>query len=287
MTESSADRVLLEIEAERFAKEVGIPPCPTILVRFAAEIRSSDPDLRKIAGLIANDVGLSAAMLSMVNSPYYGLAKRATSVQQALSILGLRAGANIVTGLMLKFAFPTSENRLMQRFWDESSRTAAAVAGIASRLEGIKPDEAHTYVLFRDCGIPTMLRKFAVYGEVFEANRKKSGKQLIAVEDNRFRFNHAHVGFALARSWLLPDSMCKSILYHHQPELATTYCRDIEPADPRLVAFGILAEQIVALSAGGGLCPDWREYEEFVLDTLQITPEEIVVLMHDTEAIAA
>ena len=272
MTESSADRVLLEIEAERFAKEVGIPPCPTILVRFAAEIRSSDPDLRKIAGLIANDVGLSAAMLSMVNSPYYGLAKRATSVQQALSILGLRAGANIVTGLMLKFAFPTSESRLMQRFWDESSRIS---------------DEAHTYVLFRDCGIPTMLRKFAVYGEVFEANRKKSGKQLIAVEDNRFRFNHAHVGFALARSWLLPDSMCKSILYHHQPELATTYCRDIEPADPRLVAFGILAEQIVALSAGGGLCPDWREYEEFVLDTLQITPEEIVVLMHDTEAIAA
>lgn len=287
MTESVADRVLLELEAARFAEEVGIPPCPAILARFSAEMNSDDPDLRRITALIADDVGLSAAMLSIVNSSFYGLERKATSVHQALSVLGLRAGANIVTGLMLKIAFPAGSSRLMQRFWDESSRNAAAAAGIAARLEGVDPSEAHTYMLFRDCGIPVMLRRFPLYGDVVEANREKPGKKLVAVEENRFRVNHARVGFALARGWLLPDRMCKSILYHHQPESATAFARDIEPANPRLVAFGMLAEQVVALRAGDGLCPDWQENEAFVLATLGIDPDGVVELVGDLEAAAA
>jgi HD-like signal output (HDOD) protein len=287
IAESNADRVLLEIEAQRFAEEVGIPPCPEVLSRFAAEMRASDPDLRTLSGLIANDVGLSAALLSIVNSPFYGLDKKVTSVQQALSILGLRAGANIVTGLMLKFAFPAGSSRAMQRFWDDSSSSAAAAAGIAARLKGVDPADAHTYTLFRDCGIPVMLRKFPVYSEVFEANRTKPGKQLIAVEDNRFRLNHAHIGFALARSWLLPDTMCKSILYHHEPDTVIAYSRDIEPANPRLVAFGMLAEQVVALRDGRGLCPDWVDNESFVLSTLGIDPDAIVAIAGGTESVPA
>ena len=285
ITELALDTTQLETEAERFAQDVGIPPCPEILRRFSTEMHSADPDMRKIAALIANDVGLSAAMLSLVNSPFYGLTRKATSVQQALSILGLRAGANIVTGLLLKFAFPASTSRLMQRFWDESRRIAAAAAGIAARLKGLNPDEAHTYVLFRDCGIPVILRKFATYAQIVDANREKSGRKLIAIEDARFRFNHAHVGYALARSWLLPESMCKAILYHHQPEAATTFSRDREPANPRLVAFGILAEQLVALRAGAGLCPDWSENEDFVLATLDIDPDTIVSLLTEAETV--
>ena len=110
----------------------------------------------------------------------------------------------------------------------------------------------------------------------------KPGKHLVLVEDNRFKFNHAHVGFALARSWLLPDSMCKAILYHHQPEVATGFSRDLEPANCRLVAFGMLAEQIIALRAGGEICPDWRENEDFVLATLEIHPDQVVALARDS-----
>lgn len=281
MTDSAANSVLLEREAERFSRDVGIPPCPEILEKFSSAMRAAEPNLRLLAALIANDAGLSAAMLSIVNSPFYGLERKAASVQQALSILGLRAGANIVTGLLLKFAFPAGANWLLRRFWEESSRTAVAAAGIAARLEGVDPDLAHTYVLFRDCGIPVMMRKFPGYAEVVEANWLKPGDKFAVVENNRFGFSHARVGFALARNWLLPDSLCKSILYHHQPQEAKAFNRDLDPADPRLVAFGILAEQIVAIGAGGGLCPDWRENEAFVLETLRISPDEIVALAQE------
>ena len=71
-----------------------------------------------------------------------------------------------------------------------------------------------------------------------------------------------------------------AILYHHTPENAG---REHEPPDPRLIAFGMLAEQIVALGAGRGLCPDWRENEAFVLDTLRIDADEVVGLMQELE----
>jgi hypothetical protein len=81
--------------------------------------------------------------------------------------------------------------------------------------------------------------------------------------------------------------MCKAILYHHQPESATAYSRDVDPANPRLVAFGMLAEQVVALRAGKGLCPDWLENEAFVLGTLDLAADDVVTIANEHEAVPA
>ncbi|MBI3371734.1 MAG: HDOD domain-containing protein [Betaproteobacteria bacterium] len=282
-TETLDETATIARESERAARELGIPPCPAILAGFSAEIRSADPDLRVLATLIGTDVALSAALLKTVNSSFYALECKATNVKQAMSILGLRACANLVTGLLLKKAFPSGSNREMRRFWDASSGLAAAAAGIAVRLEGINPDEAHTYALFRDCGMALMIRRFPIYTELIEQNSEMPGAQLIMLENSRFRYNHARVGYSLACDWLLPESMCKAILWHHQPESIAASFRDLEPANPKLVAFGLLAEQLIALRSGRGLCPDWRDAEEFVLGTLEISPEDVVALAEDFE----
>ena len=126
MNEQAPDSAPQEPDLDRIAREVGIPPCPAILGRFSAEMQQPEPDMRKLAELIAADIALSAALLKLVNSPFYGLRTKATNVHQALSIIGLRAGANLVTGLILRQAFPAGKNALMQRFWDNSSGIAAA-----------------------------------------------------------------------------------------------------------------------------------------------------------------
>lgn len=282
-TETCDQTAAIAHESERAARELGIPPCPAILASFSAEIRSADPDLNVLATLIGADVALSAALLKTVNSSFYGLQCKATSVKQAMSILGLRACANLVTGLLLRQAFPNGSNRQMKRFWEASSGLGAAAAGIAARLRGINPDEAHTYALFRDCGMALMIRRFPIYADLVEENCDKPGAQLIVMENARFRYNHARVGYSLACEWLLPDSMCKAILWHHQPESISASFRDLEPANPKLVAFGLLAEQLIALRSGRGVCPDWREAEEFVLGTLEISAEEVVALAADCE----
>ncbi len=246
-------------------------------------MRQKEPDTRKLAALIGADVALSAALLKFVNSPFYGLRTRATNAHQALSIIGLRAGANLVTGLVLRQAFPAGSGPLMQRFWDNSGRLAVAALATARRLPGIDFDEAHTYALFRDCGMPVMIKKFPDYAKIFDSLGRTPGVQVTVAEEMLYRYSHARVGYALARGWMLPEPFCRAILYHHDFEKVAAGHRDIEPANRKLVAFGLLMEQVAAFRSGEGLCPDWESGEKFVLETFDITPDEIIALAQEAE----
>ena len=160
MTETAAPPLSLEEQAERIARDLSIPPCPAILGRFAAEMRKEEPDLRLLAGFIGNDVALSAAMINMVNSPFYGGQRKASNVQQALYIMGLQACANVIAGLLLRNAFPAGSGAMMQQFWDDSTFMSKTATDIAPSIPGIDREIAHTYALFRDCGMAVMIAKF-------------------------------------------------------------------------------------------------------------------------------
>ena len=283
MDEQAPDSALQEPDLDRIAREVGIPPCPAILGRFSAEMHRPEPDMRRLAELIGADIALSAALLKLVNSPFYGLRTKATNVHQALSIIGLRAGANLVTGLILRQAFPAGGNALMQRFWDKSSGIAAAALVAARKISGIDLDEAHTYALFRDCGMPVMISKFNDYATIIDRLEHVPGAQVTALEQTAYQYTHARVGYALARGWLLPEPFCRAILYQHDVEKVATGRREVEPANRKLVAFGLLMEQLATLRSGGGVCPDWESGEQFVLETLRITPDDIIALAQEPE----
>ena len=96
------DFATLDREAEQIVKEIGIPPCPGILTSLLREMREDEPDFKKIGRLIGSDVSLAAAMLKTVNSAFYGRKTKATSVQQALAMLGMRTVGTVVTGLLLR-----------------------------------------------------------------------------------------------------------------------------------------------------------------------------------------
>lgn len=272
-----------EDEFDRLAREIGIPACPAILSQFSAEMHQPEPDMRRLSQLIASDIALSGALLKLVNSPFYGMRSKAASPHQALSIIGLRAATNLITGLILRHTFPASGSALMQRFWDKASLTAEAATVIARAIRGIDADEAHTFTLFRDCGIPVMITRFAGYGHIIEQLDHVPGAQVIVRVQMDYQYSHARVGYALARGWLLPEPFCRAILYHHDLEKVIAGRREVEPVNRKLVAFGLLMEQIISLRSGGGLCPDWPSGEAFVLETLKLSPDDIVGLIQAAE----
>jgi HD-like signal output (HDOD) protein len=287
MTKRPENFEVVEREAELIARQIDIPPCPEILARFNEGYQAPQPDLRRLAALIGTDIGLSAIVIKTVNSPFYGLAKKATGIEQALSILGLRASANLVSGLLLRRAFPTAAGAAIKSFWDSSMRVAGLAAALATRLKGVDRDEAHTYVLFRDCGMLVMLRRFPEYADMMDQVVKIPGAQFTRVEDTRFKFNHAQVACALARSWSLSEPLCGAIFYHHEFALMERRSHGAAPENPKFAAFGLLAEQIVALHANRGLCPDWIRAERFVLDTLAIDADDIVALTEELRCVTA
>ena len=266
---------------DQLARDLKVPPCPAVLARFLSEARKDDPDPRVLAGLISQDAGLAAAALRAVNSPAYGLARKADDVPQALAILGLRAAVNLITGLMLRQAFPAASGALMQQYWDQSASIAEAAAFVAGRTRGSGRDEAHTFALFRNCGMAVMIARFPDYGPFLQAHVEAPGPALLAAEEAKYGYHHARVGHALARGWMLPDTLAISILYHHDIERVVGRTGEARLADPALLATGLLAEQVATLRAGGGITAEWQAHEAFVLSTLRISADDVVAMLGD------
>ncbi len=207
---------------------IDIPPRPLVLQIVMQEQQRPDPDLRRIATAISQDVGMSAAMLRAANSPAFGLRQKVSSISQAVMLLGVRNSSAIVTGLSLRMAMTGKKRMNLDRFWDTASDTATVSAWLARRFSGLMlTDHAYMLGLFHDCGIPLMMQRFPNYIEVLQKANANIQELCTAIEDQHFSTNHAVVGYLVARSWFLPEEVRNVILHHHDEELLATAKDDL------------------------------------------------------------
>lgn len=234
------DAALLR-QADRIVADIGVPSCPAILTKLLRESRRDEPDFQLITGWIGSDMGLSAAILKTANSSLYGGSHQLTSIRQALMRVGMRNALQLITGLLLRQALPVSANVYMEDFWEASSRISALSGYLAGAIKVADREAAFAFGLFRDCGMAVMLRKFDDYARVV-GRAASGGMRLTDVEVARYGVNHAQVGYATARSWLLPDQLCDAVLHHHSPDAQRGRRGDLDPGSMRLIAVGALAE---------------------------------------------
>lgn len=230
----------LPAQAERIIADAGIPPCPAVLAKLVREARSDEPDLVRMAGLVSSDPALAASILKTANSALYASGAPLSSVRQALMRVGMQNAAEVITGLLLRQAFPVGGAH-MERFWESSSRVAALSARIAGAVKGVERETAFTFGLFRDCGTAVLLQRFADYPRLVAA-APKIGRRVSDLETVRYGATHAQVGFAMARSWLLHEQLCRAVRYHHSPDAQSGRRNDLDPASMRLIAVGAVAE---------------------------------------------
>lgn len=258
----------LRKEAEKAVRDVGIPPRPSILTRLVRDLRAEEPDVSAIGQLIGSDVGLAAAIVKTVNSPAFGLAVRATSVKHALTLMGLRNAGNLVTGLLLKQAFPVSRHPLMERFWETSSRVAEVAAQLARALRCADADAAHTLGLFRDCGMAVLLGSHADYPDVLKSSAAPDGMRLTDAENLRWGINHAVVGEVLARDWMLPRAISDAVLHHHSLDAHRGRRGDLKPETMRLVAVTTLADYATTTVDGESVSRELELASDFAASQL-------------------
>ena len=281
-TMAPANQSALDEATERVAKDIRIPPCPAVLTALLREIRADDPDFKKVASLVSSDVGLAAAMLKTVNSPFYGLQRRVESVQQALGLLGLLSTTQLVTGLLLRQAFPVGASKALEHFWEHSTRVASLTALLARELRSSDRDISHNFGLFRDCGMPIMLERFkAPYEEVV------AGKMSIDAEQERFQTHHGRIGYLLAKSWSLPDDMCLAVRDHHSPAALSGEILDLSPACRNLIATGALADHFISVASGGNPLQAMDELARLATAQLGVSVEDLAELAQVAGRVAA
>jgi HD-like signal output (HDOD) protein len=273
-------------QAGKIVAEAGIPPCPGVIAKLVREARSDDPDLPRIAELVSSDPALAAEMLKTANSALYGASAPLSSVRAALMRIGMQNAAQLITGLLLRQAFPVGGEQ-METFWETSSRVAAFSAHIAGKLRVVERETAFTYGLFRDCGTAVMLQRFPDYPRLV-AVAPKMGRRVTDLETVRYGATHAQLGFAMGRSWLLHEYLCLAVLHHHSPDAQLGRRGDLDKLSMRLIAVGALAEHAHLRDAGETPGEEHARALELSLAQFNITEAQLdEIALEAAEATAA
>ena len=240
-----------ELTAEQIQQAlqgITIPPQPQIMVDLQFEQYMPDPDLDTICRLIAQDPGLSGALLKLVNSPHFGLADKVGSIQRAVALLGSGSIINLINALSIKGEMSDETIVTLNRFWDTAQDVAMTCLTLARHADIPAVDEAYTLGLFHDCGVPLMLKRFPDYMSVLETAYAQASEQtrVVDTENRMFNTNHSVVGYYTAKSWRLPEHITAAIANHHN---ALAVFRDDASGDTRLknlLAVLKMAEHICA-----------------------------------------
>jgi HD-like signal output (HDOD) protein len=260
---------------ERTVKDIGIPPRPVILDRFKDEMRKDTPSLLRLNEIISADVGLSAGLMKVVNSPYFGLRHKVDSVRDALTVLGLDAASRAIAAACLRKTFPLTP--ALERFWNSSAQIAALSGWLAKNNQKtmIRVDVAYTFGLFRDIGIAILLLRYPRYVETLGSANHDAEQSFTDVEQRDFQTDHARVGYVLGMNWYLPDEISLGIRSHHDL-LAIDHAEyELALASRYLIATSQTAEHVLHSLTGLSSTSEWQKLGPACLRILGLREDEL------------
>ena len=193
-----------------------LSPIAVKIVKLASDASSSAQD---IANVITLDPAMTAKLLKVVNSPFYGFAKEITSISQAVALLGMKAVRTLALCISIIDTFPSESDRKFdyRSFWERSFASAVACRITAKKLCLHIEEEAFITGLTQNIGSLIFARFYPTkYTRILEKH-KKSGDALIAAEQNSWGIDHAKLGSELFSLWKMPAILGHTILYHHSP----------------------------------------------------------------------
>jgi diguanylate cyclase (GGDEF)-like protein len=195
-----------------------LPSMPGVAIKLIEAIQKPEPDFHEIKRLISTDAALSAKLLKIINSPFYGLANKITTVDQAIRLLGINTVKNISLSLILRTRFlkkgPGSLN--LADFWKDSLVGAIAAKLLAARVKIKGEEDAFFLGLMENIGSLTLAYLFPDQYAVVQSEIKTKKISSQDAENLVFGFNHADVGALLTQSWGLPDTFHIPIQHHHR-----------------------------------------------------------------------
>ncbi|MBI5058753.1 HDOD domain-containing protein [candidate division KSB1 bacterium] len=277
-----------------------LPTLPTIAIEVSRLATSPLTGMSDIVRIIRNDPPLTAKILRVANSAFYGMPRRIESLNMALVVLGMREINNLVTCISVLRAFPGRGEAGFDRnaFWEHSAGTGEIARVIASRLHLRLHGVEFTAGLLHDVGKIVLDQHF--HSEFMESLRVASAEGLSTAEAERrvLGVDHAEIGAWLAEAWALPPAITECIRYHHQPTLSpdsrtltavvhmanlfTTAMLGSESQRARLTerialspAWNILAEQhpeLIAIDVSG-FAADLQENIERARDFIRMATE--------------
>lgn len=196
-----------------------LPSLPAVVMDLLNNIDNEDLDIGVLAQKVTLDQALTAKTLRFANSSLYGSGSQVTTLQQAITVLGVRTMRNLITAAAMTGCFPKGKIQFFdfKGFWRHSIATAICADVLAS-LRQVDQDHAFTAGLLHDIGRLVLVTRFPEpYQEVL-AYRTAHDCHLLTAEQDIMGIDHAAAGRMLARHWHFSDILQQAIGGHHEPD---------------------------------------------------------------------
>ena len=198
-----------------------LPSVPALYIELVEELESEDASIAKIGDIVSKDMGLTAKLMKLINSSFFGLPQRVTSPAKAVSLLGMDLVKAIVltAGTFEKFRKLKFAGFSMDQMWQHAFTCAAYCKLIAqtSGLDRKAADTAFMSGLLHDIGILLIAAHLPDEFSRILQSVNKNGQPMDAAEMQVIGTTHAAIGAYLLGLWGLPDAIIEAAAYHHTP----------------------------------------------------------------------
>ncbi|MCU7830798.1 MAG: HDOD domain-containing protein [Candidatus Thiodiazotropha sp. (ex Myrtea sp. 'scaly one' KF741663)] len=202
---------------------------PEVFIQVNQMMEQPSCSSAKLADIISADTDISARLLRLVNSPFYGLRSNVDTISRAVTIAGTQELRNLVSATIAVRSFTGIPENLvnMDEFWRHGVTTGVMAQMLAKYSNVLHSERLFVAGMLHDVG------RLAIYltipEKAIEIMEITGGDEwiLAEVEERILGFNHMDVGAALMKSWQLPDSLISVAQNHHTPSYATTFQLDV------------------------------------------------------------
>lgn len=198
-----------------------LPALPQSCAELTRLLESKHADARGVARIISRDLSMSAKILQLVNSSFFGIGRRVSSIEMAVTLLGILRVRALVLREHIFHAFEVSqpiEHFSVERLWHRSLKVAELARSI-SKTEGQdedRPDQAFTAGLLHDIGLLLFACLHTDYGVVMRHMVERE-MPICDAEMEILDVNHAEIGAYLLSLWGLPARIVEAVALHHGP----------------------------------------------------------------------
>jgi HD-like signal output (HDOD) protein len=194
---------------------------PSIYTEIMDELQSPNASIRKVGEIVAKDVGMTAKILQIVNSAFFGLRRHVADPAQAASFLGVDTLKSLVLSahIFSQLDNVKIEGFCLETLWNHSAVTGALAKRIAAAEDCPEQTRDHALMagLLHDAGKLVFAANRPVgYGKVLAA-AGGDGLEIWEAERQALRNSHAEVGAYLFGLWGLPDPIVEAVAFHHCP----------------------------------------------------------------------
>jgi len=207
-----------------------LPSLPALYHEIRAKLSQQNIQIADITSVISRDIGMTAKILQLVNSAFYGAPNHVTDLHAAVSFLGL----NIITSLCLSVHIFTEFKGLMiqgfsmEDLWKHSLDTATLAHKIC-KLESASnttANEAFVSGILHDSGRIILAANFPERYQDAVAMARQEGCEISSAERTVFKHAHGEVGGYMMNLWGLPLAIVDAVSCHHAPGIRAgqTFC---------------------------------------------------------------